>query len=120
MAAEAGCEVNGGSNTELEGYINQIRARARNAAGVMNTVPEDVSSGLGKEDFIDLVIEERRIELSFEAKRWWNIKRRKLGQEVLKGPKPQQNFQDFHYLLPLPQDELDRNPNLLPQNQGYN
>ncbi len=61
MAAEAGCEVNGGSNTELEGYINQIRARARNAAGVMNTVPEDVSSGLGKEDFIDLVIEGRRI-----------------------------------------------------------
>ena len=123
MAAEAGCEVNSGPNAELEGYVNQIRARARNAGGVMNTVPEDVTSGLSKEDFIDLVIEERRIELCFEAKRWWDIKRRKLGQEVFKGPnsiEPQPNFQDFHYLLPLPQDELDRNPNLLPQNQGYN
>jgi len=63
MAAEAGCEVNSGPNAELVGYVNQIRARARNAGGVMNTVPEDVSSGLSKEDFIELVIEERKSEL---------------------------------------------------------
>lgn len=121
MAAEAGNEVSG-PNAELEGYINQVRARARNAAGVMNTYPLDVASGMSKDDFRDMVLEERKVELSFEMKRWWDIKRRKLGDEVFKGPnsyEPHDNFNDNHYLLALPQDEIDRNQNLLPQNPGY-
>ena len=122
MAAEAGNEVSGPSS-ELEGYINQIRARARNAAGVMNNYPENVSSGMSKDEFRDMVLEERRIELCFEFKRWWDISRRKMGDEVFKGAnslEPHTNFDaNKHYLLALPQDELDRNPNLLPQNPGY-
>jgi len=121
MAAEAGNEVSG-PNAELEGYINQVRARARNAAGVMNTYPLDVASGMSKDDFRDMVLEERKVELSFEMKRWWDIKRRNLGDEVFKGPnsyEPHDNFNDNHYLLALPQDEIDRNQNLLPQNPGY-
>ncbi len=121
MAAEAGNEVSG-PNGELEAYINQVRARARNAAGVMNTYPLDVASGMSKDDFRDMVLEERKVELSFEMKRWWDIKRRNLGDEVFKGPnsyEPHDNFNDNHYLLALPQDEIDRNQNLLPQNPGY-
>lgn len=122
MAAEAGNEVSGPS-AELEGYVNLVRTRARNAAGVMNTSPVDVVSGLSKDEFRDMVLEERRIELSFEMKRWWDINRRNLGEEVFKGTnslEPHDNFNsDYHYLLALPQDELDRNPNLLPQNPGY-
>nr|WP_262496430.1 RagB/SusD family nutrient uptake outer membrane protein [Nonlabens ulvanivorans] len=29
------------------------------------------------------------------------------------------DFSATDYLMPLPADELDRNPNLLPQNPGY-
>ncbi len=123
IAAEAGNEVNGGPNAELEGYVNQVRERARNAAGVLNTFPEDVQSGLSQDDFRDLVLEERRLELSFEFKRWWDIQRRDMGDEVFKGAnslEPHDNFNPaYDYLLALPQDELDRNPNLLPQNPGY-
>ena len=121
MAAEAGNEVSG-PNAELEGYVNQIRERARNAAGTMNAYPENVQSGLSKEEFRNMVLEERRIELCFEFKRWWDISRRDLGDEAFKGEdslEPQANWNSNHYLLALPQDELDRNPNLLPQNPGY-
>jgi starch-binding outer membrane protein, SusD/RagB family len=121
MAAEAGNEVSG-PNAELEGYINQVRTRARNAAGVMNTSPLDLAPGMSKDGFRDMVLEERRIELSFEMKRWWDIKRRNLGDEVFVGAnsyEPHDNFTSDDYLLALPQDELDRNPNLLPQNPGY-
>ncbi len=122
MAAEAGNEITG-PNSELEGYVNQVRARARNAAGIMNDFPENVTAGLSKDEFRDMVLEERRFELSFEMKRWWDIKRRNLGDEVFKGDdsiEPHDNFDSSRdYLLALPQDELDRNPNLLPQNPGY-
>lgn len=122
MAAEAGNELTG-PNAELEGYVNQIRERARNAAGTMNSYPEDVQTGLSKDAFRNMVLEERRIELCFEMKRWWDIKRRNLGDEVFKGAnslEPQSNFNTSKsYLMALPQDELDRNPNLLPQNPGY-
>ncbi|MFH0757108.1 MAG: RagB/SusD family nutrient uptake outer membrane protein [Bacteroidota bacterium] len=123
MAAEAGNEVSG-PNAELEGYVNQVRERARNAAGVMNDFPENVSVGMSKDEFRDMVLEERRIELCFEFKRWWDISRRKLGDQVFKGAnslEPHENFDaGKDYLLALPQDELDRNPNLKPQNPGYN
>src|SRR5690554_2510981 len=121
-AAEALAEVSG-PNAEAIGYVNEVRARARNAAGVQRSFPEDVASGLDKDAFIDLVLEERRLELSFEFKRWYDIKRRRLGEEVFKGPnslEPQSNFDpNRDYLMPLPRVELDVNPNLGPQNPGY-
>ncbi|MFS4484111.1 RagB/SusD family nutrient uptake outer membrane protein [Hyunsoonleella sp. 2307UL5-6] len=117
IAAEALNEISGGS-TEAEGYVNRVRDRARNGG----TFPEDVS-GLSQDDFRDMVLEERRLELAFEFKRWYDIARRRLGSEVfsasgLEGEKP--NFDpNQDYLFPLPAQELERNPNLLPQNPGY-
>jgi hypothetical protein len=61
--------------------------------------------------------------LAFEFKRWYDIARRRLGEEVfsasgLEGAKP--NFDpNQDYLLPLPAMELARNPNLEPNNPGY-
>ncbi len=122
IAAEAGNEISGPS-TELEGYVNLVRERARNANGITNSYPANVQTGLSKDDFRDLVLEERRLELSFEFKRWWDIKRLNLGDEVFKGTNSLELHDNFDssrdYLLALPQDELDRNPNLLPQNNGY-
>ncbi|MFO7826120.1 MAG: RagB/SusD family nutrient uptake outer membrane protein [Cyclobacterium sp.] len=123
IAAEAAAEVNNGPTAEAIGYVNAIRERARNAAGTQNAFPEDVSAGMDQESFIDLVLDERRLELSFEYKRWYDIKRRQLGQQVFTGAEslePHPNFDpDRDYLMPLPRIELDVNPNLGPQNPGY-
>ena len=123
IAAEAAAEINNGPTAEAVSLVNEIRGRARNAAGQMNTFPEDVQAGMDKDAFIDLVLEERRIELSFEYKRWYDIKRRQLGDEVFKGEnslEPHDNFDAAKdYLMPLPRIELDVNPNLAPQNPGY-
>jgi len=123
IAAEALAEINGGPNAEAEGYLNEVRARARNWAGKQTSFPEDVPAGLSKDDFIHLVLEDRRLELAFEYKRWYDIKRRQIGVEVFTGPnslEPHPNFDPSRdYLMPLPRTELAINPNLLPQNTGY-
>lgn len=121
-AAEALNEL-GSNEQEVLSYINEIRARARNWAGTSTSFPEDVSSGLSQEDLRSLILEERRLELAFEFKRWYDIKRRNMGDEVFKGPNSLEPHPSFDasrdYLFPLPQDELDRNENLMPQNPGY-
>jgi hypothetical protein len=122
IAAEASVEVNG-PNAEALGYINQIRARARNWAGKQTTFPEDVKTGLAKDALIDLILDERRLELAFEYKRWYDIKRRNLGEKVFKGASSLEPHDTFNpardYLMPLPRVELQVNPNLAPQNPGY-
>ncbi|MDP5229504.1 MAG: RagB/SusD family nutrient uptake outer membrane protein [Cellulophaga sp.] len=121
IAAEALNEVTPGS-AEANSYVNRVRARARNRAGVLTNFPEDITLGINQTDFRNLVLEERKWELAFEFKRWYDIKRRQLGPEVF-GPNGLENQTNFDpsrdYLLPLPFDELLRNPNLLPNNPGY-
>lgn len=122
IAAEASAEISG-PNEEAYAYLNQVRARARNEAGVQNSFPEDVPTNLSKDDFIDLIMDDRRLELAFEWKRWYDIKRRNLGEEVFKGtnslePRPEFDAsRDYYY--PIPRKEIDLNPNLKPQNPGY-
>jgi len=122
IAAEAAAEVSG-PTAEAIGYVNEVRARARNWAGRQTTFPANVAPGLSKEQFINLVLEERRLELAFEYKRWYDIKRRNLGEVVFKGPnslEPHTNFNPTRdYLMPIPRNELQVNPNLAPQNPGY-
>jgi hypothetical protein len=122
IAAEASVEVNG-PNAEALTYINEIRARARNWAGKQTTFPANVTTGLSKAALIELIMEERRIELAFEYKRWFDIKRRKLGETVFLGPKSLEPHTSFNpardYLMPIPRVELQVNPNLGPQNPGY-
>lgn len=122
IAAEASAELNG-STPEAIGYINEIRTRARNWAGTASAFPANVQTGLTKQAFIDLIMEERRLELAFEYKRWYDIQRRKLGDVVFKGAnslEPHANFSAARdYLMPIPRVELQVNPNLAPQNPGY-
>ncbi|TNJ45835.1 RagB/SusD family nutrient uptake outer membrane protein [Tamlana fucoidanivorans] len=121
IAAEALNEINPGS-AEADGYINRVRARARNQAGTITVFPADVTPGMSQEAFRDMVLEERKWELAFECKRWYDIKRRQLGDEVFSasGIEQRPNFSASRdYLLPLPSDELLRNSNLEPNNPGY-
>lgn len=122
IAAEALCEMNGAPNTEAEGYVNQVRARARNANGTPRSYPADVNPGMSKTEFIDMIIEERRVEFGFEWKRWFDIVRRDLGDQVFKGAgstEPRPKFDKTRdYLFPIPQTTIDVNPNIT-QNPGY-
>ncbi|MGJ8548945.1 RagB/SusD family nutrient uptake outer membrane protein [Winogradskyella wichelsiae] len=127
IAAESAVEL--GNNASALNYVNQVRARARMGGETMtgasvavtvapSTVPADLTGTVTVAD----VLEERRLELAFEGKRWYDIVRRQLGGVAfgtsgLEGLKS--NFSSTDYLLPLPEDELERNPNLLPQNPGY-
>lgn len=120
IAAEAGVEI--GENGLALQYLNQVRARARqggestNGGYVPTTVePSDVPADLTSISVAD-VLEERRIELAFECKRWYDIKRRQLGDEVFsasgyEGAKPDWDS-SVDYSTPIPDEEIERNPNL--------
>ncbi|MCF8715378.1 RagB/SusD family nutrient uptake outer membrane protein [Joostella atrarenae] len=69
---------------------------------------------------IDKVIEERRKELAFEGNRLFDLNRNKKDIQIIQG----ENIIDASYpndkfILPIPLDELNANPNIKPQNPGY-
>jgi len=120
IAAEAAIEL--GNTAEADAWINMVRERARNGDGssAPSAVPANISGAT-----INDVLEERRLELAFEQKRWYDIVRRQLGGSVF-GPNGfetelmgTQNFDPSRdYLLPIPPLEITNNPSLT-QNPGY-
>lgn len=100
-----------GRTDEAEDYLNMVR----NRAGL-----EDIAQGLGQEEFKEAVLHERRIELAFEGQRWLDLIRVNNGQYGLDFLHSigKNNASEKHLLFPIPQIELDRNPNLS-QNPGY-
>ena len=122
IAAEAINESSGGPTDVALADINKVRARARNYGGTPTNFPADLLPGMSQADFRTAVRNERWLELAFEWKRWYDIKRWDIGVDVFTGPnsfEPHANFTKDFYLLPIPQTELDMNPNLKPQNPGY-
>ncbi len=109
MKAEALNEL--GQTTLAETPLNEVR----NRAGL-----DDVTSGLSQADFRNAVIKERRVELAFEGQRWFDLIRVNNGQYGLDFLHSigKTNADQHHLLLPIPQIERDRNPNLT-QNPGY-
>jgi hypothetical protein len=121
IAAEAAVEL--GDNSSALDYVNQVRARARKGGAstsggytevtiAASTEPADLTGTLTAAD----ILEERRIELAFECKRWYDIKRRQLGDEVFsasgyEGAKSNWDS-SVDYDTPIPEDEIERNPNL--------
>jgi hypothetical protein len=123
--AEAAFEL--GRTEEARTYVNRIRTRAG--------MPEVPAGQLTREK----IRHERTVELAFEGTRLWDIRRWKLGTEKLgadmKGVSivetdgsPRQynivtvldrSFSDKMYLFPIYQTEIDKNPNLKPNNPGW-
>ncbi|MAU15600.1 MAG: RagB/SusD family nutrient uptake outer membrane protein [Muricauda sp.] len=109
MKAEALNEL--GRTSEAEPYLNMVR----NRAGLGN-----IQTGLGKTEFRNAVLKERRMELAFEGQRWFDLIRVDGGQYGLDFLHSigKTNASSKHLLFPVPQIEIDRNPNLS-QNPGY-
>lgn len=108
MKAEALNEL--GQTSAAQVPLNTVR----NRAGLSPI------GSLNQNDFRLAVLKERRLELAFEGQRWFDLVRVNNGQYGLDFLHSigRTNAQARHLILPIPQIERDRNPNLT-QNPGY-
>ena len=132
--AEAQNEVLNAPDASVYTAVEAVRQRA-------GLVPYQLPAGLSKAQMRGKIRHERYIELSFEGKRYWDLRRWKIAGEVLNGkqfhamyitknangtysynPKPVDGipyvFQDKMYFMPIPQREMEKNPKLK-QNNGW-
>ncbi|WP_289063736.1 RagB/SusD family nutrient uptake outer membrane protein [uncultured Zobellia sp.] len=133
--AEAQNEISG-PDASVYTAINSVRARAGQP---------DLAMGLSKADMFNAIVHERKIELALEGHRFWDLKRWGMGVEVLNNKvftgmkvlavdpvtgemelerfpvdnRPATIYLEKFDLFPVPQAEIEKNPNLLPQNPGY-
>jgi hypothetical protein len=96
-----------GKTTEALTILNQIRTRAG--------VP--TYSGLTKDDTREKIYLERRLELSFEGSRWFDLVRTGRAFDTMKATGMLEYMNVFP--VPLTQIQLINNPSLFPQNPGY-
>lgn len=69
-------------------------------------------------DLLDVILKERRVELFTElGHRFFDLKRFGAADGLLGAVKP--NWEATDVLLPIPETEILRNPNLGSQNPGY-
>lgn len=122
-----------GPDATVYAAINQIRDRAE--------LP-DLDPGLSQSQMRDAIRQERRVELAFEDKRYWDLVRWRTAHIVLNTPVhgisitgtpgaftytpvsiaggSKKFFEAKNYLLPIPQYAIDQNPKLQgQQNPGY-
>lgn len=79
----------------------------------------DSSDDYTVEHVIAAIQQERRAELFAEGgHRWMDLKRHEKTHETL-GILPGKDWQETDRLYPVPQSEIEANPNLAPQNDGY-
>lgn len=107
MYAEALNENN--KTDQAIGYLNQIRARA----GV-----SPYPLGMSQADTREAIIKERRLELSFEGVRWFDLVRWNRAYETMSS----YGMREFMTVFPLPLSQVDliNDPTIFPQNPGYN
>jgi tetratricopeptide (TPR) repeat protein len=88
-----------GRSSEALGPLNEVRARAE-------LPPVNITD---QSSLRQMIYHDRRIELVFEGHRFFDLKRQGRAEEVL-GPLGWQP--GVHEYFPIPQEELDLNPNL--------
>lgn len=123
-----------GPDASVYAALEKIRGRA----GITNPI----SPGMSQDEMRKLIHNERYVELCFENKRYWDLRRWKLADEYLNGVQytgviPTKNpdgsfsyaygntvdaqpivFEEKMYWFPIPHDEILKDPNL-EQNPGW-
>lgn len=103
IAAEANAAA--GSFAAADTLINAVRSRA--GLGDVNTTADN---------YLDLILQERYVELAMEGPhRLWDLRRTGRAVDVL----GYLGYEACDNIWPLPQNEIDRNPNLV-QNPACN
>jgi starch-binding outer membrane protein, SusD/RagB family len=113
--AEAANMANGGPTQEAVDAINQVIDRANGYQPI--AAHPLLTTAMTKEAFDEAVIEERNQELCFEYDRWFDLIRKRILKEK-SIPTIQQNFSEEDYLFPIPDADIELNPEL-EQNPGY-
>ena len=116
MIAEAENAVNGPTSKAYDA-VNQVRRRA------FGNLDNDIAPGLSQQEFLDAILLERRLELCFEGQLKDDfIRNQKLENEILDFnldfPQMTKDFQSHEYIWPIPQSEMNTNPDAM-QNEGY-
>ena len=116
--AESKNEVTG-PDASVYAAVNQVRQRAN-----MPALP----AGLTKDQMRDAIRHERRVEFAGENQRYEDLRRWGLWKQAIQnrgisngrqlGSASSNNIADFRILFPIPQPEINANPNLK-QNPGY-
>lgn len=120
MMAEVLNETNGAMEDVL-GNLNAVRERA----GLNKYLATDFST---KGEILDAILNERRIELSFEDLRWFDLLRTGKAIEVMNkknsggnnhdasSAHPYNPIDQSHLLYPIPQAQIDASGGILTQN----
>ena len=123
MRAEALVQ-SGGSLSEAIGLINQVRTRARNMGTGPNPANYDAATAERSKVF-GWIQNERLLELAGEeGHRWFDLRRWHLGGAInlsawdFSSARTDLGFNLKNLYYPIPQGELDLNPNVK-QNTGY-
>ncbi|MBC3758390.1 RagB/SusD family nutrient uptake outer membrane protein [Hyunsoonleella sp. SJ7] len=116
MIAEAENALNG-PTTKAYSAINQVRGRA------FGNSDEDLPLGLNQQQFLEAILEERRLELCYEGHRKDDLIRTQKLESVIEdfntnNPQNTKNYQSHKYIFPIPQSEISLNPGVV-QNPGY-
>jgi starch-binding outer membrane protein, SusD/RagB family len=96
-------------------YLNEIRLRANLPALTATELPNQNA-------FREAVWKERRLELAFENHRWFDLLRTGKAIEVMNqhtSPNGKVIIELHQLLLPIPQSQIDTNPDKIFQNTGY-
>jgi starch-binding outer membrane protein, SusD/RagB family len=120
--AEASVLAENGVSSSALDCLNKIKRRAYGYPSGSVSPVDYPAGGWTVDSFRNTVIQERGYELFMEGKRWFDLKR--LGTDKLKElvlANKGMTVKDLHLLWPIPQQEIDTNPdiNVADQNPGY-
>ncbi len=100
-----------------EALIDLKFIKSRRYTGYTGSALETADNAMTPAQLYTEILRQRRIELAYEGHRFFDLKR--LGADVVKAPHYNTvAFTDTRILAPIPQAEVDGNPNLK-QNAGY-
>lgn len=114
MLAEALNEIEYGSSEALT-LLNQIRSRAGLLPYTSSELPDQAS-------FRKAVADERRLELAFENHRWFDLIRTGTAVETMNNSSQESDkftVEEYQLIYPIPQREINANPNVIKQNPKY-
>lgn len=116
--AEASCMAEGAPSVIALERLNMVKRRAYGYDPDMPS-PIDYSSGMNKEEFQKVVVQERAYEFILERRRWYDLKRTRTVKEAF--AKVGKTYIDSRLLWPIPYNEINNNPALSQsdQNPGY-
>lgn len=109
IRAEAYAKTN--KTTKAQADVSFIATRGDLNAGPVNETDDAL---------IDRILLERRKELAFEGHRLFDLNRNKKNVRIIQSENViDASYPNEKFILPIPLNELNANPNIKPQNPGY-